>query len=149
MFTSKKKQEILTQKYSLREGIIFFKDALTEYLSARKELFQIEAREVSSFLFKKVVLFVCLLFLLSFSYLLFWLVCISALANVLEHLLKETAAWLHIIGFWPLIALCVLVFHCAVIFHLIKYLRVAADFTMFEITRSELQKDKQWIEEIK
>ena len=131
---------------SLRDAVNILKGSAGDYFAARRELLQMEAKEASQFLGKKLILALVLLILGFFTYVLFW----GTLITMGAHYLEGSFGGLgEAIGDWPCVAILVIKLHILVLLILVAKLKKKADFELFSVTKSELQKDKQWLEENK
>lgn len=129
---------------SLREAIGLLKGSAGEYFSARKELIQIEAKEASYFVTQKILIAIVAAVMGLFTYGLFWLVVISIGAFWIH---GKLGSQLDYLAEWAIVGGAVLAFHVIVLLILVKKLKEKAGFELFAMTKSELKKDKEWLEE--
>ena len=118
-----------------------FREGLEEHLKARVELLAIEAREASTFAARKGVLGFVIGAFAFFSYALLLTSAVSLLGSWLERSWPDTFDG---IG-WQMVALFAGVLHFLLAFILFKILKRKPDQALFEYTRAEFQKDRQWL----
>jgi len=124
---------------SLKDTLLLFKDSAVTYFNARKELVTIEAKEAAQLLVKKVMHAVVLIFCLLLFYLLTLVVAVTAGGLLLDP---------HVNGYGSAIIAAVLaVIHLVVALVFISKLK--KKMSIFEMTKAELNNEKQWIKEIK
>lgn len=136
------------EELSLRDAIQILKGSAGDYFAARKELLQIESKEASEFLMKKIAIVIALTVVGLFTYFLFWLAVITAGAKILKDAVGNEKV-ITVTGTWPIVGAVVVVLHICALFILVKKLKKKADFELFQMTKSELNRDKQWLEENK
>ncbi len=127
---------------TLKEALGILKENVGDYFVARRELLEIELGEASAVLAKKVALLLMAAVMGVFAYFLFWVVAIMLIAQVLQGHLGEFFASL---GEWVLVSGVVVVIHAVVLVVLLKMLKRKPDVELFAVTKSELQKDKEWL----
>ena len=128
---------------SLRESLGVLKENAADYLAVRSELLRIEAKEASHVLSKKIALAVALAVVAIFGYFLFWSLVIFMGGGFLDKQMGADAA----ISGVGVIALVVLAIHVVAGIVLLKKLTKKPDFELFEMTKAEFKKDKEWLEE--
>jgi len=132
-------------KFSLAELIEFIKDSAGNYLIAKAELTSIEAKEAGEVMAERIGLFIKVAFVGFFTYILM----LVALIGIGTKLLEGTMAPIEEhIGTWPIVALILLILHLLLLFIFIDKLKSSSRIELFKISKEELQKDKQWIQQI-
>jgi len=125
---------------SLRESLGILKENAGDYFAARKELLQIEVKEASEVIGQKLVLVVIAAVMAVFTYFLFWLLVIGAVAL----LFSQWACWCTTL---PISALLVLLIHGVGLFIVVKKIKQKPPYPLFEMTKAELLRDKEWVKE--
>jgi len=133
------------QPLSLKESLTFFKQSVSENMAVKKELLALEAKEAAFVLQKKLVAAVLLIVVALFSYLLFWVLVIGLgsvlLSGNLGIISEKGAEWILVGG---------IVFLGHVIAGLIFMLKLKQrEGELFVMTKAELKKDKEWLQENK
>ncbi len=122
------------------------KKALSEFAAARIELALIEAREAAAFAAKKAVLGS----VMGISLLLVWVLVLAGLAGVLaplaDGLLKNKVGWL---PGWAAVLFALAALHTLAALVCLALVRKKPDAPLFELTRREIENDKQWLKEKK
>lgn len=128
---------------SLKESLSFFKETAGEYISARKELLALEAQEAGEVVKRKLTLLAAFAVAAFFAYGLFLMVLVGIGSILLKGRLgaisEANAEWL-------IMAALLLVLHIFAIMLLLMRLKEKGE-SLFPMSKAELNKDKQWLEE--
>ncbi len=116
---------------------------LQQYLEARGELFAIESREAGRHATRKGILGVALVVAAFFAYGLILCAAVSLAGGWLEARFPKQFST---IG-WECAALLAGLLHIALAFGLLFLLRRKPAAPLFDVTRQEFQKDRQWIQD--
>lgn len=114
---------------------------LNEHLKARAELLGIETGEAASFLARKAACAIAAAILSGIAYAVVGIALVSLLGRWLEASWPDTFAGLG----WQLVALAAGVMHLLAALVLFRRLKGKPARPLFEFTRSEIQKDRQWL----
>lgn len=114
---------------------------LQDYLCARIELLALESQEAAAVAKQKGTLGLAMAVTAIFGYALILVALVALTGNALSALLSPTLAPFS----WPIAALLFGILHFLAAYLLYNKLRRKAPNPLFEITRSELEKDRQWI----
>lgn len=126
-----------------RETLSSMAQGLQQYLEARGELFAIESREAGRHATRRGILGVALVVAAFFAYGLMLCAAVSLVGGWLEtHFPKQFGT----IG-WECAALMAGILHMALAFGFLFLLRRKPATPLFEVTRQEFQKDRQWIQD--
>ncbi len=129
---------------SLGETTGEIKKALSDFVAARIELASIEAKEAASFAAKKAVFGS----MLGISLFFVWILVLAGLAGVLapfaDRLLAGKAGWL---PGWAAVLFAMAALHAIVALVCLAVVRKKPDAPLFELTRKEIENDKQWLKE--
>ena len=135
-------QEDDMRDISVKEALSILKENTADYIAARRELLQIEAKEASQVLGKKLAMAVVLVVGCVFSYILFWGVVIALGGYLYAHLAGGCPCWGAVLS-----GIAVLLLHVIVAVVLVKKLKRKPDFELFGMTKAEFRRDKEWLEE--
>ena len=127
---------------SLRATSGSIKTELSQFLAARAELASIEAKEAAGFAAKKTVLAVVLGLCLLFTWILILAAATGALAPVMDRLITDEHSWL---PGWVAVLFIFALVHLKVAFICLFFLKKKPHSPLFELSRQEIQKDKQWL----
>ena len=116
---------------------------LQEYLAARTELLGIESAEASQFAKQQALHGIILAVAALFGYSLLLVAVIAIFGAVIAPLLPSP---LNDFG-WHIIAIAAGSLHFLLAFRMLRKLRRPPGAPLFEVTRSEFQKDRQWIKD--
>ncbi len=117
-----------------------FREGLGDHLKARAELLAIETREAGEFVARKGSLALVAATLLFFGYALVLTTVVVLLGGWLESLTDQLSGW----G-WQVAALGIGFLHLVFALALFRKLKLAREPTLFEFTRAELNKDREWL----
>lgn len=126
---------------STRETAAAFARGLQQYLAARGELLAIESREAARYTTRKAVLGTTLALCAFFAYTLILCAAVSLAGRWLESAFPAHFAK---IG-WQSAALLAGLLHVVASLVFVTLLRKKPAEPLFEVTRRELQKDRQWL----
>ncbi len=130
---------------SLKESLSFFKETAGDYFAARSELLSLEAKEAGEVMRRKLSLLIVLALAGCFGYVLFWTLVIGVGSVLLSGKLGALSE-LHIE--WMVMAAIVLILHIVVVLVVLMNLKEKRA-PLFSMSKAELRKDKQWLEEEK
>ncbi len=129
---------------SLGEASGEIKKALSNFISARVELASIEAREAAAFAAKKAVFGS----VMGISLLLVWLLTLAGITGVLapfaDKFLAGKASWL---PGWSAVIFVLAALHALAALVCLAIVRKKPATPLFELTRKEIENDKQWLKE--
>lgn len=131
----------------LKQAAMSLKDSGLSYMQAKTELAAIEAKEAASFAKKKISIGIITVFFGIFSYALFLLL---AYGVILQFASKQITQISNIITLNEsnTILLFMMIFHLFLfLIYLVKISKKPQE-EFFSLTKSEFQKDKQWLAEI-
>jgi len=128
---------------SLKDAVVLFKDSASSYVGARKELFTIEAKEAAEYSGRKVAA----LAVVALTGLFTWLLLMAAFVAALGYWFS-TEMGMGGYG-WAVAALCLSLIHLMVLFVFLAKFKKKPESELFEMTKAELNKDKQWLQEAK
>jgi len=130
----------------IKDTVSFIAQSSADYLKVKAELASIEAKEASSILGQKAAAGSKAAFFGIFAYLLLIVTLIGAGSNLLKGRLPQIEEY---IGTWPIITTALFIIHIlgAVIF--IDKIKKLGSQPLFQLTKNELEKDKQWLQEMK
>lgn len=127
---------------SLRESSSSMSGALSGFIGARAELALIEAREAASFVGKKTGIGLLFCFCLFFT----WALILAGLAGIcaplFNKLLSNHAAW---VPGWTLVVFLFAILHVVIAIICAAKLKKKPKEQLFELSRREIQNDKQWL----
>ena len=136
----RQKSSLTGAEPGLKEELASFAKGLKSYLGARSELLAIEAKEAAAILGKKAGLGGLAIFFLVFGYLLFLIFGIGIIGQVLNpNTSPDLRTW---VGGALILACCHLL---SGIFLLMIQKRTKVSAELFEVTRAELKKDQEWL----
>lgn len=115
--------------------------SIQTYFAARTELFGIESAEAAQYAKQQAVLGIILVIAAFFGYALLLVALVSLLGSALSAILPSSLAPFG----WQIMALLFAALHLLLAFCLGKKLRQPPTTPLFETTRAEFQKDRQWI----
>ena len=121
-----------------------FREGLGDHLKARAELLAIETREAGEVLARKGSLALVAATLLFFGYALILVTVVFLLGEWVESLSDQLSGW----G-WQLTALTIGFLHFLFALALFRKLKQSRELTLFEFTRAELNKDREWLNKSK
>ncbi|MFK7909373.1 MAG: phage holin family protein [Akkermansiaceae bacterium] len=115
--------------------------AVSEFVSARLELAAIEAKEAAEFTVRKVVSAVILALCAFFI----WALLLAGLTGLLAGWAQEQLAG-HLPGVsgWVIVLFALAIIHTLVAIILIWVIKKKPAAPLFELTRQEIENDKQW-----
>lgn len=117
---------------------------LQEYLAARTELLGIESAEASQYAKRQAKLGIICAVAAFFGYALALVAIIGILGNILGIFLDASPLEDHAVH---IVALIVGAIHLFVAYRMLRKLSQPPETPLFEVTRSEFQKDRQWIKD--
>ena len=126
-----------------RDSAAEFRRGLEEHLRARAELLGIESREAAAFFARKSVLGLAAAGVTFSCYSLFLVATVSLLGRWLEGTWPRPFEG---IG-WQVVALSFAALHLPLAFVLFSRLKRKSTAPLFEYTRAEFQKDRQWLDQ--
>lgn len=118
------------------------KNALSGFLAARIELASIEAREAAAYAGKKAVLGIVLGVMAFFCWALVLAGLVGLLAPMAESWFADKASWL---PGWAAVLFGLALLHGAVALICLACLRQKPPGPLFELSRKEIENDKQWL----
>ncbi len=136
-----------SQDNGVKDAISSLKNSSLDYLQSKSELAVIEAKEAAEITKKKISLGVVTGFFALFTYTLFLILAHSIL-------LKFTASYLALLGKYipldnhQLILLSFLIIHLIILLRCVSKLNKNSPVELFALTKSEIQKDKQWLKQM-
>ncbi|MFC5051493.1 phage holin family protein [Rubritalea spongiae] len=131
---------------SMKDTINYIKDEGGAYFKTKVELASIEAKEAAEITAKKAKFGGILVFFALFSYILLLVSLIGAFTKLLEGKVHTVEQY---IGTWPIVTFGFLILHLLVVFIFLDKLKNVEKVTLFKHTLAELEKDKQWLQQIK
>lgn len=130
---------------SIVETVQSLKSSSMGYLASKAELASIEAKEAATHAKKKISLGLTTAFFAFFTYALFLILSYGVISHYLSSHLEAYAEYLPV----PyLIVLGMFLFHLLILFIYLIRLSKKPKEEWFAVTKSELQKDKQWLQEM-
>ncbi len=130
---------------STRESAQALRQGLEDHLKARADLLGLEAREAGEIIARKGVLGVAIAGLVFFAYALLLVASVSLLGRWLENSWPDPFGG---IG-WQLAAISLGVLHFLIALRLFTRLKRKPGLPLFEYTRAEFQKDREWLQQNK
>ena len=131
----------------LKHAAMSLKDSSLGYLQAKVELAAIETKEASEYAKKKLVLALAFLFVGVFTYAIILLTVHGFVtqfaAKTLEKISNVTG-----LNSSNIVLSVMLLFHIFILIILVNMLGKKTEEKLFTLTKSEFQKDKQWLAEI-
>jgi uncharacterized membrane protein YqjE len=121
-----------------------FREGLGDHLKARAELLSIETREAGEVAARKGSLAIVAVAFLFFSYALVLITVVSLLGRWVETLSSQFSG----LG-WQLAALGAGCLHFLVALALFRKLKQKQELNLFEFTRAEFNKDREWLNQNK
>ncbi|HJM64124.1 MAG: hypothetical protein CMN05_03390 [Roseibacillus sp.] len=121
-----------------------FGEGLGDHLKARAELLSIETREAGEVAARKGSLAIAAVVFLFFAYALVLATVVSLLGRWLESLSSQFSG----LG-WQLAALAAGFLHFLVALALFRKLKQKRELNLFEFTRAEFNKDREWLNQSK
>lgn len=134
------------REIKVTDTIAFLKESGGDYLKAKIELASIEAKEAAEVTARKVAAGIKLAFFAFFAYLLLLATLVGAGTQLLEG--KINILEQHI-GTWPVVTLGLFIVHLLLVVVFIDKLKAKSNEVLFAITKAELEKDKQWLQQLK
>lgn len=132
--------------FSIKDTIAYIKDEGGEYVRTKVELASLEAKEAGEITAKKATYGGVLVFFGLFSYILLLVTLIGAITKLLEGKIQVVEQY---VGTWPIVTFGFLIIHLLVVFIYLDKLKSVGKVTLFKHTLAELEKDKQWLQQIK
>lgn len=131
----------------VKHAAISLKDSSLGYIQAKAELAAIEAKEASVFAKKKLSIALVTLFLSIFTYAIFL---VFVYGFILQSAAKPLASVASNIGLNSsnIVLLLMLLSHLIILTFCVIFLGKKPEEELFALTKSEFQKDKQWLAEI-
>ncbi len=131
----------------LKQSAMSLKDSSLGYMQAKTELAAIEAKEAATYAKQKISVGVITAFLGLFSYALFLLLAYGVIIQFAGEYIRKIFKPIYLNESNALI-LVMMVFHLFLfLIYLIKFSKKPKE-ELFSLTKSEFQKDKQWLAEI-
>lgn len=127
---------------SLGETSTMMKTALSDFVKARVELASIEGKEAASFIGKQAAYGIILAISLLFTWALILVGITGVTAPLLDPLLAGKASWL---PGWVLVIFILAALHAIIAAIFCTKLKKKPEMPLFELSRQEIQKDKQWL----
>lgn len=128
---------------NIKESTSTLKDAVRDYAAARVELISIESKEAAKVGSERITKGIAAAVLLLFA----WACFLTALILVGEKLTSQLPEGLQRIGGGALAALILAIIHAIGAFPLLKAAKRKLAQPLFEYTKSELKKDREWLEQ--
>lgn len=133
-------------EFTIKDTLDYLKESGSDYLRAKVELASIEAKEAASLGVKRAALVAQLAFVGLFSYILLLATLIGVGAKLLEGELSVIEGY---VGTWPIVTFGLLLLHLLFVFIFLDKLKTASKKALFTHSKAELEKDKQWLQQIK
>ena len=132
--------------FSIKDTVAYIKEEGAEYVKTKVELASIEAKEAAEITTRKAIAAGILAFFGILSYLLLIVSLIGACTKMLEGKMHNIEQH---IGTWPIVTFGFFILHLLLVFIFLDKLKNAGKTPLFQHTLAELQKDKQWLQQIK
>ncbi|MDB9741550.1 phage holin family protein [Akkermansiaceae bacterium] len=135
-------EEISVDDLTLKQSVAYFKHSAKDYFATKAELLLIEVQEAAEFAKGKIIAVVLLGLFALVTYLLLWVFFIglgAVLLNGKLGVISELGAE------WLVFLFASIVFHVIAILVVLLKLKKKPDGELFEITKLELNRDKQWL----
>jgi len=131
----------------LKHAASSLKDSSIGYLQAKTELAAIEVKEASEYAKKKLSIGLAVLFIGTFTYAIFLIllhgIILQSAAKALENLSNDIG-----LNSSNIVLLLMFIFHFILLIICMVKLGKKPEEELFALTKSEFQKDKQWLAEI-
>ncbi len=132
-----------TETAGLKQHSESLKVAIRDYASARLELLAIESKEASQVLGERAGKAIAAAILLIFA----WGCLLAMLILIGERLTSSFPGGLQRIGGGAIVALILSILHALVAIPFVKAVKQKLTQPLFQYTKSELQKDREWIDQ--
>ncbi len=134
------------REFTIKDTLDYLKESGSDYLRAKAELASIEAKEAANEGVKRATLAGLLAFVSLFSYILLLATLIGVGTKLLEGKLSSVE---ECVGTWPIVTFGLLLLHLLFVFIFLDKLKTASKKVLFSHTKAEIEKDKQWLQQIK
>ncbi len=134
------------REFTIKDTLDYLKESGSDYLRAKAELANIEAKEAANEGIKRATLGALLAFVGLFSYILLLATLIGVGSELLEGKLSSVE---EIFGTWPIVTFGLFLVHLLFVFIFLDKLKTASKYVLFSHTKAEIEKDKQWLQQIK
>jgi uncharacterized membrane protein YqjE len=131
----------------LKQSASSLKDSSLSYMQAKAELAAIEAKEAASFAKKKIGIGIITAFFGIFSYALLLLLSYGIILQFAGRILSKISRAIAL-NESNIIILIMMIFHLFIFLIYLLKLSKKPQEELFSLTKSEFQKDKQWLAEI-
>ena len=131
----------------LKQAAISLKDSSLGYIQAKTELAAIESQEAASYAKKKISIGIITAFFGIFSYALFLLLIFGMIQQFADKYVSKISKIITLNNSNTVILLMMLFHLLLFLIYLVKLSKKPAE-EFFSLTKSEFQKDKQWLAEI-
>ncbi|MGJ8673419.1 phage holin family protein [Rubritalea sp.] len=132
--------------FSIKDTVNYLKEEGGAYVKTKVELASIEAKEAAEIAVKKASIGGVLAFFALFSYILLLVSLIGACSRLLEGKMHTVEQY---VGTWPLVTFGFFIIHLLCVFIFLDKLKNVGKIVPFQHTLAELEKDKQWLQQIK
>ncbi len=140
-------QEIQPPDRGLKETVNALKNSSLGYIQAKVELASIEGQEAASFVKKKVSIGAMTAFFAIFTYAIFLMLAYGLIQQFALSYVEKISTLL-LLNPSNVILLGFFLFHLFFLFiYLVRLARKPSE-ELFKLTKSELKKDKQWLDEM-
>ena len=132
---------------SLKQTAISLKDSSLGYLQAKTELAAIEAKEAAIYAQKKISLGIITAFFATFSYAFFLILAYGIIRQFAGQFISKVSS-ITTLNDSNTVILLLLLFNLLLFLIFLLKLSKKPQEELFQLTKSEFQKDKQWLAEI-
>jgi uncharacterized membrane protein YqjE len=133
-------------EFTIKDTLDYLRESGSDYLRAKAELASIEAKEATNEAIKRATLGGLLAFVGIFSYILL----LATLVGVGSELLEGKMSGLEkFVGTWPIVTFGLFLVHLLFVFIFLDKLKTSSKKVLFSHTKAEIEKDKQWLQQIK
>ncbi|MEO1857243.1 MAG: phage holin family protein [Rubritalea sp.] len=132
--------------FTIKDTLDYLKESGSDYLRAKTELASIEAKEAANEAVKRAILGASLAFFGLFSYILLLTTLVGIFSELLEGKLSNLEQY---VDTWPVVTFGFFLVHLLFVFIFLDKLKTTSKKTLFAHTKAEIEKDKQWLQQIK
>ncbi len=143
---SQSEQSPPERECSIKDTLEYLKESGGDYIKAKAELASLEAKEAADEGVKRALTGAILAFVALFSYILFLVTLTGVCSKLLEGKLKVVEQY---VGIWPIVTFGLFLLHLLFVFIFLGKLKTLSKKALFTHTKAELEKDKQWLQQIK
>ena len=134
------------REFTIKDTLDYLKESGSDYLRAKAELASIEAKEAANEAVTRATLGAKLAFVAFFSHILLLATLIGVGCKLLEGKMSGVE---EIVGTWPIVTFGFFLVHLLFVFIFLDKLKTASKKLLFSHTKAEIEKDKQWLQQIK